>query len=197
MKIIGITGGIGSGKSLVLNRLKEKYNAHIVEADKVAHFLQMKGQPVYNSIVENFSSSVLNDDGDIDRQKLGKIVTDNKEKLEQLNKIVHPAVKEYILKDIEEAKKNGTGLYVIEAALLIQDGYKEICDELWCITADIKIRVKRLIENRGYSEEKAKAFIMNQPDEEFYIKNSDRVIYNDSDEGTLFLMIDKWYDTIK
>ena len=98
MKIIGITGGIGSGKSLVLNRLKEKYNAHIVEADKVAHFLQMKGQPVYNSIVENFSSSVLNDDGDIDRQKLGKIVTDNKEKLEQLNKIVHPAVKEYILK---------------------------------------------------------------------------------------------------
>ena len=178
MKIIGITGGIGSGKSVVLNMLHDKYDARIVEADKVAHMLQEPGQTVYNRIVECFGNVILSEDGSIDRIKLGKLVMNDEEKLEQLNHLVHPAVKEYILSDIEENRKSMTKLYVIEAALLIQGGYKEICDEMWYIKADIDTRICRLIQSRGYSEDRALQVIKNQPDESFYIENSDIILDN-------------------
>ena len=178
MKIIGITGGIGSGKSVVLNMLHDKYDARIVEADKVAHMLQEPGQTVYNRIVECFGNVILSEDGSIDRIKLGKLVMNDEEKLEQLNHLVHPAVKEYILSDIEENRKTMTKLYVIEAALLIQGGYKEICDEMWYIKADIDTRIRRLIQSRGYSEDRALQVIKNQPDESFYIENSDIILDN-------------------
>ena len=178
MKIIGITGGIGSGKSVVLNMLHDKYDARIVEADKVAHMLQEPGQTVYNRIVECFGNVILSEDGSIDRIKLGKLVMNDEEKLEQLNNLVHPAVKEYILSDIEENRKSMTKLYVIEAALLIQGGYKEICDEMWYIKADIDTRIRRLIQSRGYSEDRALQVIKNQPDESFYIENSDIILDN-------------------
>ena len=178
MKIIGITGGIGSGKSVVLNMLYDKYDAKIVEADKVAHMLQEPGQTVYNRIVECFGNVILSEDGSIDRIKLGKLVMNDEEKLEQLNHLVHPAVKEYILSDIEENRKTMTKLYVIEAALLIQGGYKEICDEMWYIKADIDTRIRRLIQSRGYSEDRALQVIKNQPDESFYIENSDIILDN-------------------
>ena len=178
MKIIGITGGIGSGKSVVLNMLYDKYDAKIVEADKVAHMLQEPGQTVYNRIVECFGNVILSEDGSIDRIKLGKLVMNDEEKLEQLNHRVHPAVKEYILSDIEENRKSMTKLYVIEAALLIQGGYKEICDEMWYIKADIDTRIRRLIQSRGYSKDRALQVIKNQPDESFYIENSDIILDN-------------------
>ena len=178
MKIIGITGGIGSGKSVVLNMLHDKYDARIVEADKVAHMLQEPGQTVYNRIVECFGNVILSEDGSIDRIKLGKLVMNDEEKLEQLNHLVHPAVKEYILSDIEENRKSMTKLYVIEAALLIQGGYKEICDEMWYIKADIDTRIRRLIQSRGYSKDRALQVIKNQPDESFYIENSDIILDN-------------------
>ncbi|MBR6402095.1 MAG: dephospho-CoA kinase [Eubacterium sp.] len=178
MKIIGITGGIGSGKSVVLNMLHDVYGARIVEADKVAHELQKPGQPIYNKIVDTFGNDILDENDSIDRIKLGKLVMNDESKLDQLNSIVHPGVKKYILEDIEKCRNNSTELYVIEAALLIQGGYKKICDEMWYIKADESTRISRLIESRGYTEERALQVIKNQPDETFYIENSDRIIDN-------------------
>ena len=178
MKVIGITGGIGAGKSAVLSILKDIDGVYVIEADKLAHELMMPGHDVYDDILHMFGSSILNEDGTINRKCLSDQVLNNKENLERLDKIVHPAVKQYILKDIGEKSEMGNRVYVIEAALLIQDGYKEICDEIWYINVDTETRISRLISSRGYSRDKALSFISNQPDDAFFIKNSDAVIDN-------------------
>ena len=105
MKIIGITGGIGSGKSRVLHLLQTQYQAYIVEADSLAHKLMQKEQPAYNRICETFGTDIVGTDGELDRTILGKIVFGNEKKLQQLNAIVHPAVKQYIKEDIAFHRK--------------------------------------------------------------------------------------------
>ncbi len=194
MFILGITGGIGTGKSTVLDILKTEYNAYILEADKVAHLLMMPGKRAFNEIVAVFGENILTEDGTIDRNILGKRVMNDRRSLEKLNGIVHPAVKEYIVKDISEIRRDSHGesegtdtrnLYVIEAALLIQDGYRQICDEIWSVITSEDIRIKRLIASRGYTEDKARSFIKNQPEDEYFITNSDRVLYNNGSADEL------------
>ena len=177
MRIIGITGGIGAGKSAVLKLLHDKYSAKIVEADKVAHELQLPGQPVYNEIIKTFGVDVLSESGMIDRIKLGALVMNDSDKLKKLNDMIHPSVKKYILTDIENSR-DYTDIYVIEAALLIQGGYKKICEEMWYIRADEDVRISRLLLSRGYTKERALRVIKNQPDDAFYIQNSDKIIEN-------------------
>lgn len=179
MKIIGITGGIGTGKSTVLNILKEKYNAYIIETDKLAHTLMLPGKTAYKGIVDTFSDDILNEDRTINREKLGNIVFKDKEKLQALNEIVHPAVKAFILEDIKKRKEeNQISYYVIEAALLIEDGYKEICDELWYVYVEKGERIRRLLLGRGSDVSKWEKVINSQSDEEFYRKNCDKIIDN-------------------
>lgn len=139
MKILGITGGVGSGKSRVLYDLQKNYGAYVVEADKLAHELMEPGKPIYNKIVESFGRGILAEEPPylIDRQLLGSEVFSDKEKLCILNGISHPMVKESIKEQIKSAETEGKiNLFVIEAALLIQDGYKALCDEIWYIWVD-------------------------------------------------------------
>ena len=186
MFVLGITGGIGAGKSLVLSIIDEEFDAYIVEADKLAHKLMLKGEDAYSQIIYTFGDEILDPDSEqIDRSILGKLVLSDKEKLASLNAIMHPAVKKYIIDDIKLKEDAGTKLYVIEAALLIQDGYKSICDEIWYISADREVRIQRLIESRGYSREKAEAFLLNQPSDEFFEINSDKIIKNNENQMKL------------
>lgn len=181
MKIIGITGGIGSGKSTVLKLLREKYQAYIVEADKVAHELMEPGQEAYEKIKEAFPETIFNADGKINRTALGNLVFQNSDWLKRLNGIVHPAVKTWIINEIGQQKQNHIcKLFVIEAALLIEDGYTEICDEIWYVYAEESVRVKRLIESRGYSLDKCRAVMQNQSEEAYYRKNTSAWIDNSS-----------------
>jgi dephospho-CoA kinase len=179
MRIIGITGGIGTGKSTILHILEREYGAYIVEADKLAHRLMEPGQPVFSKIVEHFGGQILDEEGKIHRSKLGNIVFQNEKELMVLNQIVHPAVKKYILNDIEEKKKqNAVAYYVIEAALLIEDGYRSICDELWYIHVEKQERIRRLIQGRGGTKEKWESVISSQSADEFYQKNCDVIVEN-------------------
>ncbi len=179
MRIIGITGGIGTGKSTVLHLLAEKYQAYIVETDKLAHSLMKPECPAYNKIIEYFGQEILLENREIDRKKLGRIVFLSEQKLAALNSIVHPMVKQYITTDIEQKRTEGlVDIYIIEAALLIEDGYKEICDELWYIYAEKEVRIKRLLAGRGGTREKWEAVIANQSSEEFYKKNCDKIVDN-------------------
>ena len=184
MKIIGITGGVGSGKSRVLNELKVQYGAYIIEADKLAHELMEPGKVIYEEIVTAFGEDILCEEEPhvIDRVKLGKIVFSDKNHLEALNKIVHPLVKKSILMSIRQAKEKGdVRLFVIEAALLIEDGYKSICDELWYIWVDKETRIKRLMLQRNYTKEKSVSIMNNQSSDEFYKENCDFIIDNNRD----------------
>lgn len=179
MKIIGITGGIGSGKSRVLQFMKTKYNACIVEADSVAHELMKPGQSAYMKIVQTFSETILDADGTINRKALSELVFQNPACLKQLNNIVHPEVKAFILQKLQERRRQkDCMLFVIEAALLIEDGYTAICDEIWYIYADEEVRISRLMNGRGYTREKCQSVIRNQSDERFYRENTTARIDN-------------------
>lgn len=169
MRVIGITGGVGAGKSAILSFLEAEYGARVIEADKVGHLVMEPGTEGYRAIVEQFGTGILCEDGSIDRKALGGIVFSDKEKLQRLNAIIHPAVKNWIRAEIVREEKAGRcRLLIIEAALLIEDHYEELCEEFWYIYTDPEVRRARLKESRGYSDEKITAIFGNQlPDEVF------------------------------
>ena len=181
MKVIGITGGVGSGKSAVLSYMEEEFGAYVCQLDMVAKQLQEKGKRCYEEIVEYFGEDILGEDKNLDRKALGDIVFKDNDKLEALNKIVHPAVKDFVIKDIKDHKEKGTKLYIIEAALMPTAGYDNICDEMWYIFTEENVRRDRLKASRGYSDEKITEMIMSQPSEEDFRRISSVVIDNSND----------------
>lgn len=133
MKIIGITGGVGAGKTQILEYLNNKYGATICMTDEVGKKLQKKGTECFDEIVAHFGNEILDEKGELDRAKLSDIVFADRVELSVLNGIVHPRVKEEIQKKITREERKNTNLMLIEGALLIEDHYEEICDELWYV----------------------------------------------------------------
>lgn len=196
--ILGITGGVGSGKSTVLNYLKDKYHAVIIEADLVAKYIMEPGNIVYEQVRKNFKDLKMSDDGFIDRGYLATVVFNDEKKLKLLNSIVHPGVKEEIKKIINNAQTNDKEcLIVIEAALLIEDGYNDICDRIWYIYCEKEVRIRRLMESRGYTREKALNIMKNQMSEEDFKMNTDAFIDNTHNIIDTGKQIDKLLSSLK
>lgn len=173
--VIGLTGGVGCGKSTVLNYLEKAYHAYVIEADKVAKEIMNSENEVYYQIADVFPAAI--DDGKINRDVLSDIVFNDSEKLSQLNAITHPGTIKEILQRI---KKSENDIVVVESAILPGTGIEEYCDELWFVYCDFEIRIERLMKSRGYSREKCISMIKRQfSDEEYnacadeYIDNSD------------------------
>ncbi|MGN0513354.1 MAG: dephospho-CoA kinase [Lachnospiraceae bacterium] len=179
MKVIGITGGVGCGKSMVLDLIKENFNAYIVKADDVARHVLDKGEEGYYKAIDFFGDDILDENDQINRNRLAEIVFNDSEKLGVLNGIVHPVVKENIKKKMSSIRSCGKfDYFIVEAALLFDDHYESFCDEVWYIYADYDVRVKRLIESRGYSLQKIAGIMGNQMSEEEFREKSDYVIDN-------------------
>ncbi len=177
--IIGITGGVGTGKSTVLNLMKDRFNAYLLVADEVGHEVMRRGNNAYDKIISEFGKEILEDSLEIDRKALGKIVFSDSDKLDILNGIIHPEVRKEIEARINQIKElDENALIVIEAALLLEAGYREICDKIIYCYADIEVRKKRLMSSRGYSEQKVIDIINNQLSEEEFRKSCDAVIDN-------------------
>lgn len=177
--ILGLTGGIGCGKSAVLNILQEDYGFHIFEADRIAHEIMEPGGRCYDKIVQSFGTEILDNNGVIDRNQFGMIVFSDKEKLSTLNSIVHPATIEEIFARITKIRNvDCNAHFVIEAALLIESGCNKLCDYVWYIYAKPSIRRQRLKEYRNYSDEKIDAVMKNQLDKETFARIADAVIDN-------------------
>ena len=181
MKIIGITGGVGAGKSEVLNFIAGRYDATVVEADQVGYLVMQPGKEAFEPVAELFGPSVVKEDQTLDKEKIAQIVFEDRQLLEKLNAIIHPAVKRYIRRAIQMEQEAGTEIFVVEAALLIEDKYDEICDELWYIYADENVRMHRLMKNRGYSVEKIRGILANQLSEEEFESHCDFEIDNSGD----------------
>lgn len=182
MKVIGITGGVGSGKSTVMEAFRRRYDAVLIRADDVAKRLMQKNEAAYNKVVDVFGEDILQADGEIDRKKLGDIVFHNERKRMVLNSIVHPAVKKYIMEEVTRLQLLEAAEYcLLEAALLIEDHYEMICDELWYIYAREDIRRKRLRDSRGYTDEKIDGMIASQLSEQQY-RNSCKYTIDNSEE---------------
>lgn len=190
MKIIGITGGIGAGKTQVLEYLNNRYGATVCQADEVAKKLQKKGGECYDAIVEHFGEEILDDKGELDRSRLGEIVFSDRSQLSVLNGIVHPAVKKEILRKIQQEERRNTNLFILEAALLIEDHYDEICDELWYIYVEDSIRKNRLFYSRGYSAAQIERIMRAQLPKDMFLKHCDRVVDNSGVFAETMLQLD-------
>lgn len=200
MRVIGVTGGVGSGKSFVLNYIEKHFDARVVKADDVGHLLMMPGQACYEPVVKLFGDWIVKEDGSLDRDTISQIVFEKKDMLKKLNQIIHPAVKKYIKKEIERSRREETEFFFIEAALLLEDNYDEIYDEMWYIYCEKEVRMDRLRRERGYSEEKIQSMMENQLSEEEFESKCDFQLYNDEDVSHTYLQIErrmrKYYESM-
>lgn len=179
MKVIGITGGVGCGKSTVLKLLEKHTASYLIMADDVAKSLYVPGSDMVKTIGERFGADCVNPDGTVNRQRLAQIIFSDDNKRDELNAIVHPAVNDEIDRIIEEAAQSGGYEYTfLEAALFFEEGYENKCDEVWYVTADADTRRKRLKESRGYSDEKIDSMLKSQMSEDEYKSKSSHVIDN-------------------
>ena len=180
MKFIGITGGVGAGKSEILSHLAKKTGIKVMLADEIAHDRMEPGTDCYRCLAEAFAGEdIFLPQGGFDRGKLAEVIFSDPGKRERLNAIVHPAVKEYVLRVREEEERRGeTRMLVFEAALLIEEHYDAVCDELWYIYTDEAHRRERLMKSRGYSPEKISGIFASKLPEETYRRYCKRVIDN-------------------
>ena len=185
MKVIGITGGVGSGKTEVLNLIDGMTKCVIIRADELAKSLEVRGEVCFDPLIELLGEGVLQENGEIDPKKMAQMIfAEESGKLrDKVNGIVHPAVKKRILSMIKEAdNEKKAEFFFIEAALLIEDHYDLIVDELWYIYADEDVRRQRLRDSRGYSDEKINRIMATQSSDEVFRKYCKVIIDN---SGTL------------
>lgn len=181
--IIGITGGVGAGKSAVLSYIEENYNARVIYSDNVANDIKKKGYPAYDELLSLLGDGILDDAGEIDKKKMAAAIFGNEKLLSSVNNILHPAVNTFIINIIDnEREKKELDFVFVEAALLIENGYKNFVDELWYVYADEATRRKRLKESRHYSDDKIDKIFGSQLDDKTFRENADFVIDN---SGTL------------
>lgn len=199
MKFIGITGGVGAGKSAILNYISKNYDAKVMLADEIAHDLMMPGTKCYDTIKKTFGTEdIFLPDGTLDRMKMAQVIFSDAKKREQMNGIVHPAVKEYVLEIYrKEQAEQRLDYLILEAALLIEEHYDEICDELWYIYTSEENRRKRLKADRGYSDEKIDGIFKSQLTEEEYRRHCKQVIDNNGSVEDTFLQIVKIFNEEK
>lgn len=181
MKVIGLTGGTGSGKSVV-SRSLVNVGAVIVDADQIAHEIIWKGRPAYQEIVAYYGTEILDAEGNIIRKKLGEIVFHDAEKLAFLNQCTHKYIVAEVKEQIAAAKAAGTATAIIlDAPLLLEAKLETVCDLVWVVYAEPEVRAQRVMERDGISYELAKARIANQKSWEEYKAAASAVIDNSKD----------------
>lgn len=180
MKIIGLTGGIASGKSTVSN-IAHNRGIPIIDADKIAREIVQIGKPAFREIVDYFGTQVIADDGNLDRKILGKIVFHDHSKLHKLNDITHPRIMNEIKNRIEKLKKRKEPMVIIDAALLIEMNMRELVDVIWLVITPEALQTKRLTERDQLTESEALERIKSQMSTDEKLKYADAIINNDGD----------------
>lgn len=175
MKIIGITGSSGAGKDTVCEIIEKKYNAEIIDADKIAKELSKKGTVYLNSIVNCFGTEIIDKKGELNRKKLADIIFEDEQKREELNKLTFIHVVDEIQKRINNIKKK---IIIVNAPLLFESNLNKICDYVIAIIADKDKQIIRVMNRDNITKEEAERRINAQNTNEFFVDNADYVIYN-------------------
>lgn len=181
MKIIGITGGVGSGKSYVASLAAANFDLLHIQTDNIARRQMAKGGASYNDVVGCFGEEILDENGEIDRKKLALIVFNDREKLERLNSLTHPKVTETV-KALIDGARDDFEYVMIETAILKEAGYEKLCDEIWVVRAPVDDRIERVMKTRGYTQERAAATIASQLSDKEFEEFADVIIDNSSKE---------------
>ena len=185
--IVGLTGNIATGKSTVLQYLRAK-GAYVIDADTLTHQAMQPDGPAYAAIIEAFGPTVIKEDGTVDRTALGRIVFSDPLKLRQLEEIVHPAV--FVLAQ-EELARTDASLVVVEAIKLLESQrLLTLCSEVWVVTADADVQLRRLISQRSMTEAEARQRMAAQSAQEEKVKHATRVITNNGTPEALYRQLD-------
>ena len=197
MFIIGLTGGIGTGKSTVSKYLEEK-GCLILDADAISRKMTEKGMPALAEIVKAFGQNLILEDGNLDRASLGNIVFNNKEKLDTLQSIITEKVVEYINLEIKKLKSNNyRGIVVVDAPLLFECNMQGIGDENWLVSVDLDIRISRVMARDGLTKEQILSRINNQMSQEDKEKLSHVILNNSGTLEELYEQIDMNLERIR
>lgn len=191
MEVVGITGGVGSGKSTISRLLEKQYKAYIIDTDEIAHNLMKKKQTSYNLIVKHFGRTILQEDGEINRSRLGSIVYKDEKELKVLNSFSHPYVMEEVKNIIKSKAGQDWELICVETALPVEADLKAFCDRILYIYTPKDLRIERLKSKRNYSEEKTKDIMARQLSEEEYKDYATDVIMNVSSKDNILNQIDR------
>lgn len=193
-KIIGIAGGIGSGKSTVTDYLKNK-SCEVLDADEIAREAVEPGEPALKKLMDYFGSEILENDGSLNRRKLAQITFGDKDKTTKLNEILHSNIEKRIddkLKKVQiESTWSESSIKVfISAPLFFEAGLEDKCDEVWSVIAHKELRIKRAIERDGLPREEVENRLNRQMSDEERISRSDYVINNNGDKEDLLKQVD-------
>ncbi len=181
MKVIGLTGGTGSGKSIV-SAFLEQNGAYIIDADEIAHGIIERGKPAYEELTNYFGGAILDQDRNILRKKLGSIVFTNKEKLDFLNRCTHKYISQEIDKQISERKKKQRDTcIVLDAPLLLEAKLENRCNEIWVVFAEEEVRARRIMERDNITYQEAKNRIGCQKNWDFYRQKANLILDNSKD----------------
>ena len=204
MITIGVTGGVGAGKSEILRYLDNNYSCRILMSDNAAKELEAPGGTLYEPLVrlleeadigDGSSGPLLLENGEIDKKEMAARIFSDAQLLTKINELVHPAVNKYIREEIAREKKSGEKeFFILESALLIENGYDRILDSMWYIYCEESVRSSRLKASRGYSDEKIRSIMMSQVSEDVFRSHCDTVIDNTGDfdgAGGAAVQVDK------
>jgi dephospho-CoA kinase len=191
--IIGLTGNIATGKSTVLAYLRQK-GAHIIDADKLTHKAMQPDGPAYAAIVAAFGRDILAADGAINRAALGRVVFADPAALRRLEEIVHPAV--FVLAQAELAQSTAAGVVVEAIKLLESRRLLTLCDEVWVVTADPAVQLRRLLADRGMSEAEARQRMAAQSPQAEKVQQATRVIANNGPPEALYAQLDAIWNEV-
>lgn len=197
MLTIGLTGGIGTGKSVVADLLRQQ-GASIIDADRLGHEAYTPNSEAWRQVVAAFGEGILTVDGEIDRRKLGAIVFGDPAELERLNGIMHPLMAQMVDRRKAQLDSEGVAVAVVEAAVLFEAGWETLVDEVWTTLSPVDVVVERLKQRNGLSEEEARKRINSQMSNSERAERSDVVVENASDLSTLERDVKAlWQDRVK
>lgn len=194
MLVIGLTGGIGTGKSEVA-RLLQSLGASVISADEVGHQAYTPNSESWHEVVNTFGKEILQPSGEIDRQELGAIVFSDPQQLGKLNAIMHPRMAGMVADRIEVFRGQGVATVVVEAALLFEAGWDSLVDEVWTTDSSVELVIERLQARNGMDEKEARRRIDSQMDRNERIERSNLVVDNSGDVATLEQTVNALWDS--
>ncbi|AYO13445.1 dephospho-CoA kinase [Vibrio owensii] len=184
--VIGLTGGIASGKTTVANLFKQQFKIDIVDADIVAREVVEPGTPGLNAIVEHFGADIVHDDQTLDRAKLREKIFSNPEEKAWLNGLLHPMIREKMIEDLEQVTSDYALLVV---PLLVENKLDSLCDRVLVVDVDPQTQISRTVKRDNVSEEQANAILASQASREQRLALADDVVKNNPDDPDLLLQI--------
>ncbi len=190
MLVIGLTGPSGAGKSEV-SELFAKYGLPVISADEVYHRILLPPSPCLNSLTEHFGRDILNDDGRLDRAKLGQIVFSDPAALEKLNSITHRFIMEEIERQLEQLRRKHTRAAILDAPQLFEAGANRLCAAVVSVLADKALRLERILQRDHIDTERALRRFQAQKSDEYFRTHSDYIIENNSSVENLIPQVRK------